>query len=152
MCTAEAVWGWQCSMPSWVSHHIISIIASYSRQQTDIWLPVKCKICHNEVFYCSSKTVRDGNFSENNVKLANSLQTGGGYNLYSVAATTITTKSMTRSAYYDIQSYVGDKYFTLENYYRDLRDSNGKRIAEAHEIPSGRVKKASAADYATGSF
>lgn len=46
---------------------------------------------------------------------------------------------MTKSVYYDLQSYVLDNFFTIENYYRL------ERQAKAPHRPLERAKKASAA-------
>lgn len=100
----------------------------------DSWLHVECKICHHKVFSSTPKTVRDGKFSENNIKLVlSSLQTGE----YSRTATTSSTKLG-----FDGMSSSMEKYL-------ESKDSNRKRLAEAPKIPS---KKASVADCATGNF
>lgn len=87
----------------------------------DTWLLVEYKVCHHEVFSSSPKAVSDSKFSENNVKLVSiSLQTRGGYDGYSRAATTTNTKPVTRRDYHNIQSCVGRKIFAHENHYQDI--------------------------------
>ena len=86
----------------------------------DTWLDVKCKSCCHNVFSSSPKTVSNGKLSENNVKIvSNALQTGAGYEGYSRAATTISTKPLVRRDYYKTQDYVGQKIFALESHYQD---------------------------------
>ncbi|MPC65751.1 hypothetical protein E2C01_059887 [Portunus trituberculatus] len=66
----------------------------------DTWLVVQCRKRHNEVFSSSPKTVGEGKFSKNNVKLVpNVLLTGAGYDGYVRTVTSIDTKPMTKREY-----------------------------------------------------